>query len=404
MKTMLSIALFSLMAASSLSAVTKVSQGDAALSAAGADGIMVFQYAADWDRYSKRRCEELMADPAVTAAAGDAVYLAYPRLETPSKEQNAKTAELRGKLNIPMPKTIPAILFFDKAGHHLCTVEGRSLTDANNATVAKIVAGKLKSAKEQAALLEKAKAASGAEKAALIGQACRVGGLNFTPDALKQMKAADPEDKSGYMAALEANDYNLAEKIRTMEMAEAIKFVDGILDDPRYTKIAQQGAIAGLLALWRDKGSMSQVKLMKSYCDKSFAIDPDYYHARSARQIKTMWLKEFDLASGWFKAMMPTDTTPVEMSGTIPITQAGTYTLTFNYKSGKEGLTIKAVTLYDGKLQVAEDRHDGFAGHNPVSNVYTLKLSKAVKKPRLLFTFNQGGSRDTYGKIELKRQ
>ncbi len=404
MKKILSIALLALMSASSLSAVTKVTQGDAALSAAGADGIMVFQYAADWDRYSKRRCEELMKDPAVTAAAGDEVYFAYPRFETPSKEQNAKSAEQRGKLKIPMPKPIPAILFFDKQGHHLCTVEGRSLTDADNATVAKIVAAKLKAAKEQAELLKQAQAASGAAKAALIGKACRVGGLNFTADAIKQMKEADPQDSSGYIAALEATDYKLAEKIRGMKMAEAITFVDGILADARYTKIAQQGAIAGLLGLWREKGSMDQIKLMKGYCDKSIAIDPDYYHARSARQIKTMWLKEFDLASGWFKAMLPADMTPVEMVGPIPISQAGTYTLTFNYKSGKEGLSIKGVNLYDGKTQVAGDMHDGFAGHNPVSNVYTLKVPKAVKKPRLLFIFNQGESRDTYGKIELKRQ
>ncbi len=404
MKKMLSIVLLALMGASSLSAVTMVSQGDAALSAAGANGIMVFHYAQDWDRYSKRRCEELMKDSAVAAAAGDAVYMAYPRYEVPTKAENAKMQELRGKLNIPMPKTIPAILFFNKEGHHLCTVEGRSLTAADNATVAKIVASNLKAAKTQADLLAKAQEASGVEKAALIGQACRVPGLNFTADAIKQMREADPEDESGYIAALEANDYKLAEKVRKMEMDDAIRYVDEVLADSRYTKIAQQGAIAGLLGLWREKGSMSQIKLMKSYCDKSVAIDPDYYHARSARQIKTMWLKEFDLASGWFKAMLPADTTPVEMTGPIPIKQSGKYTLSFHYKSGKEGLTIKGVTLYDGKVKVAEDMHNGFAGNNPVNHVYTLNVTKAVKKPRLLFTFNQGESRDSYGKIELKRQ
>lgn len=405
MKKILSVALLGLMAAGSLSAVTKVSQGDAALKAAGADGIMVFQYAADWDRYSKRRCEELMSDAKLLAAAGDAVLMPYPRYETPSKEINEKMADLRGKLNIPMPKSIPAILFFDQAGHHLCTLEGRVMTDASNATLAKIVAGRLKAAKAQADLLEQAQAASGEQKAALIGKACRVPGLNFTADALKQMREADPEDKSGYIAALEANDYKLAEKVRGMELAEGISFVDAILADPKYTDIAKQGAIAGLLALWREKGNLSQIKLMKSYCDKSIAIDPDYYHAKSARQIKKLWLKEFDLASGWFKAMLPTDTTPVEMTGPIPITQAGKYSVRFNFTSGKDGLTIKGVRLYDGKSQVAEDVHDGFAGHNPVDNVYSLNVPKALKNPRLVFTFNQGGnSRNSYGKIVIERQ
>lgn len=387
-----------------LSAVTKATQGDSALSSASDDGIMVFCYAADWDRYSKKRCDEIMQDSSIAAAAGKAVYLPYPSYESPSKAQIEKLAALRGKLNIPRPLSYPAIIMMDKTGHHLCTIEGRAITASSNAELAKTISAKLKAAKQQAALVAQAKSASGVEKAKLLGKASKVEGLNFPADALKQIKEADPKDSSGYAAALDTNDYKLAEKVAKMSMDEAIAFVTSIVDDEKYTTIARQGAIASMLGMWRTKGKMSQVKLMQSFCDQSIALDPDYYHARSARYIKTHWLKEFSATSGWFSTMIPEDTTPVEMTGKIPITQAGTYTVTLSYTSGSDGLTIKGIALYDGSKKVAEDIHDGFAGHNPVKNVYTLKVAKAPSKPKLVFTFNQGKDRNTNGKIEIKKQ
>lgn len=403
MKKLLTLALLALMGASPLSAVSKVSQGDVALSTASQNGIIVFYYAADWDRYSKRRCEELMSDSTFTQAAGNAVLMPYPSYEAPTEVQKKKLAEQRGKLSIPNPRTYPALIMLDKQGNHLCTIEGRSITASSNAEVAQLVATKLKAAHQQAALMTKANAASGVDKAKLIGQACKVEGLNYPPNAVKMIKEADPDDSTGYATALETNDYKEADKVKKMEMDEGIKYVSAIIADKKYSTLARQGAVAGLIALWRSKGNMSQVKLMKSFCDKSIALNPDYYHAKSANNIKTLWLKEFSADSGWFKAMLPTDETPVEMTGTIPITQAGNYSISFHYKSGNDGLTIKSVTLYDGKTKVAEDVHDGFAGHNPIKNVYTLKLGRSVKSPRLVFTFKQGNNRNSYGQIAIKK-
>lgn len=404
MNRFLTTALLGIMSASTLSAVSKVSQGDSALSSAREDGIIIFCYAADWDRYSKRRCDELMQDKSLAGAAGDAVYLPYPSYETPTDAQNKKLTAMRGKLNIPRPLSYPALLLMDKKGHHLCTIEGRDISASSNAELAKLVAKRLKAAQQQAELVAKAMATTGVERAKLMGKACKVEGLNFPADAIKLIKEADPKDSSGYAAALETNDYKEAAKVSKMEMEDAIAYVTAIVDDERYTPLARQGAIAGLLGMWRTKGSMSQIKLMRKLCDKSSELNPDYYHARSAQYIKTNWLKEFSVASGWFGTMIPEDATPVEMTGKIPINKAGTYTVTLNYKSGSDGLTIRSVTLYDGTKQVAQDAHDGFAGQNPVKNIYTLKVNKSVSKPRLVFVFNQGKSRNTNGQIDIKYQ
>ncbi len=404
MKKFLTIALLALMSASTLSAVSKVSQGADALKGAKADGIMVFHYAADWDRYSKRRCDELMQDASIAKAAGSAVYMLYPAFEDPTDAQKKQLEKLRDKIQIVRPLTYPAIQMFNAQGYRICNIEGRDITATENADIAKIVAAKLDAYKQQTALVNKANAANGVEKAKLMGQACRIEGIQYPENALKIIEEADPEDKSGYIVALKANDYGLSSKVREMEMDAAIAYVDSIINDEKYTAQARQGAIAGLLALWRNKGTMAQVALMKKYCNLSIALNPNYYHAKSANQIKTLWLKEFTADSGWFKAMLPADTTPVEMKGKIPIQAAGTYTITMIYTGGSDGLTTKSITLYDGATRVAEDVHNGFAGHNPVNNVYTLTVPKTVKKPSLVFVFNQGESRNSYGRIEIKKK
>lgn len=63
-----------------------------------------------------------------------------------------------------------------------------------------------------------------------------------------------------------------------------------------------------------------------------------------------------------------------------------------------------AVELYDGKTKVAEDRHAGSSGHKQSNNVYTLNVSKVVKKPRLYVTFDMETNRDSYGRITVTKK
>lgn len=58
------------------------------------------------------------------------------------------------------------------------------------------------------------------------------------------------------------------------------------------------------------------------------------------------------------------------------IMQAGTFTATFKYKSGKSALVIKNVRLYEGDKPVAEDLHEGRAGTASKDNTYRLVVEK----------------------------
>lgn len=58
------------------------------------------------------------------------------------------------------------------------------------------------------------------------------------------------------------------------------------------------------------------------------------------------------------------------------ITQAGTYELTIQYRSGRHALKIESVELFEGEKKVAEDCHAGYAGGRTKNNVYKLRVDK----------------------------
>ena len=117
-----------------------------------------------------------------------------------------------------------------------------------------------------------------------------------------------------------------------------------------------------------------------------------------------MWVRELNLIEGWSPEVIPAEKTPVEVSGSLPFKEAGTYQVSFNYQRGSHAARFMAVELYDGKTKVAEDRHNGSAGLKHSNNVYTLEVPKAVKKPRLYITFDMETNRDSYGRITVTKK
>lgn len=67
---------------------------------------------------------------------------------------------------------------------------------------------------------------------------------------------------------------------------------------------------------------------------------------------------------------------PFTFNVTDQITSAGTYTVTFQWKSGSSALIINSVKLYEGDKEVASDTHEGWTGIENKQNTYTLQLPK----------------------------
>lgn len=60
------------------------------------------------------------------------------------------------------------------------------------------------------------------------------------------------------------------------------------------------------------------------------------------------------------------------------ITKAGTYQVTWQWKSGDSALKIHSVALYEGDEKIAEDIHEGWTGNENRQQVYVLDIPKLV--------------------------
>lgn len=383
---------------------SRVKDMETALKKAGDDGIMVFLHGVGWDKYSEKRCNEIMADKDVKRVLGRVTYLNYPCIENPTVEQKtALEAVLDGK-KIPFPKTYPAILWLDKQGRCLCTIQGEQLTRTSNLELAKLLAERLTTIRTMVELEKKADKETGLERARLLGESRALPGIN-PPDAamLAEMAKHDPHDNTGYLCYFKTGEYDISAAVLAMKFEQSQAFVKEVVASQSYSPLTKQAALIAMLGQWRTQGTRDQLNQMRTYAEKVIEINPDNYHAGSARYMLDEWFKQFTLESGWFPALIPKDSTPMYLEGSIPIKASGTYEVLFQHTGGRYALTIESVTLYDGDTLVSKDEHTGVTGTKNTNNTYTLVAKKSVKTPRIAIVVNQGEKTGTQGMITIRK-
>ncbi len=367
------------------------------------DGYIIAAYADGWDSYSKARCEQLLADPLLQEAAGGALLLALPIPDVSNDETRAKQAALCGKLRVPAANSYPALIFFDKNGAHYATICGTPVLRGQSDKLAASISKCMAAGKKRTAMLAEAANASGADKAKLLFNAYQIGGLSRAPENLgEQLAQADPEDVSGMRRALNFNPYAFALGLNSKDLNTGLAEVKKILDDPAYSNKQKQQACTAAIGLLRRKGGVKGSAELRRYTALMKKYAPTSTEGRVADYVQRQWMPYLRYAEGWTPAGVPTDDTPIEIEGPLPISKAGTYTVTFEYTHGGEALIITGVTLYDGKKKVAEDIHRGVTGNSHSDNVYTLTVSKPVKEPHLFLSADMS-QQNSYGRITIKK-
>lgn len=381
------------------------------------DGYIIFAYADGWDYYSKRVCEKLMASPEVQQAAGNAVFMraAIPNNVPTEQQEQAEKARL-GKLALPSARSYPAIFIFNKDGRACSTIYGSFMQKPNPQKVAKLISKRLSGMKEQQELLARAEKAQGIAKAALLGQAASIPHIepqDAPNNIIKQIKALDPEDSTGYARSLR-HPYSLIEEIVTMESDKtqgwkaALSKVESYLNDPHFTPVQKQTLHALAIGLLRRNGSIRDTAAIREHAKAMREIDPESVLGRSASLAEREFCRAFNLAEGWSSLVLK-DTAPIELEPPHPVGPAGTYVITFTYERGRHACGIRAVSIYDGKTLIAEDRHKGTAGLKHTDNVYRVRVPAALSDPHVFVEFNQEGNKDadgtidSYGSITIKR-
>jgi len=369
------------------------------------DGYAVVMYARDWDKYSKKTAKLMLADPAVSKALGNAVVLEMDVPNVTPKEEHEANKKRFGNLDLAFPNVYPAIILYDKNCRRLADICIPFAERNKPIAVAEKVATAMTAARKQAKLLAQAEGAQGVEKARIIGQAAAVAGINRPNNVAKTLKQLDPEDKSGMYEVATLNLFETAiQTAGTKDWEADLERMKKLIDNPLLTPYQKQQACCISIGLLRRHGGLARKAELKQMLAKLRSLDPDSLLGKSAIDAERMWVSELNLVEGWSPSVLPSDATPVEVEGKLPIAAAGTYEVTFTYKKGTEALRIAAVELYDGKKKIAEDRHAGSTGHKSSNNTYTLTVPAAVKNPHLFVTFNMGAKRDSYGKITITKK
>ncbi len=369
------------------------------------DGYIFFAYADGWDKYSRKLCEELMASEAIRKAAGKAVLLPWPVPEYTTEESKKAADARRGNLNIPGANSYPALLLLDSKGQHYATLSGHTINRGTQAEIARLLRDRMLKGKKRAALLAKAETRQGPARAALLAQAYGIDGLtrpanNFT----QQLTALDPRDESGAVRARKFSPYDFGQKLDKEEVKQAIALVEEVLSDKAYSDRQKQQVCAALLGTLRRRAKHAEAANIQRYAKLMEQYAPETALGKAAAWVAREWRPAPLLYSeGWTPSSLPTDKTPVELEGKLPISGPGTYTVTFQYTGGTEALVVDAVELYDGRSRSAEDRHRGSAGHRHSNNTYTLKVGSAVRNPRIVITVDMPKN-DSYGKVVIEKK
>lgn len=371
------------------------------------DGYILFIYGKGWDKKGDTMCRKLMADPTIQQAAGKAVMILAPLLQMPDDAGKAEMKAVAGDLVYPSASlkiSYPAIVMYTKSNRRYAYICGPDLVKGNTAAIAASIIGHLKAMRAQEALLAKAEKAQGGEKAKLLFEASHVENAEPIDKIINDIKKADPEDKSGYVAAQEYNNGFQKDPDKDASLESILARLDKVIADPRYTDEQKQRTCAYAIGCIRRKGGYSQAELMQKYIDQMVKFGPDTLLAKTAPIIMRDWATGLQYAEGWNGGVLPTDDKPIELQGKLPIAAAGTYTVAFNPKGGRNKAVIKSVALYDGKKLVAEDKTEKTIA-DKADNTYKLTVPAAVKDPHLFISFgNKPNERDTRGEIEISAQ
>ncbi len=368
------------------------------------DGYIIFSYAEGWDEYSKQRCEALMADKEIRRAAGDAVLMLNPIAEAPDEARATAIRELREGLNIPGAWSYPALIFISKEGWHYATVNGSVVARGKSRELAAIITDRMEKGQKRRRMDAEAFKVGGPSMARLRFDAHQIDGLSGMDKGTRAaIRAADPQDTTGVIRATNFDAYGFATRLGNNGVESGLRQVDAMLTDTAYTPRQKQQMCAAAIGMLRRQGNIVHAASMRRYATLMQKLVPDSAEGKAAPYILANWIPSLNISRGWNPSCIPAQEAPIELEGELPIKDAGTYTVRFDYTKGNFALVIHAVALYDGTTKVAEDVHQGVAGTSPRQNTYTLTAPSRLREPRIRVTLGQR-ERDSHGKITIEKK
>ena len=262
------------------------------------DGIIVYFYGPDWDVRSTQMLKSLWDNAEIKKACGDSAMLSVPVYQDPNEKQKKNGKTIREGMKIPHIYSYPAIVMYTTEGQKYYILQGDEIFQ-ETPKVAELIKEKLKLYREQKAILKKAERAKGIEKAKLYGQAM-LEGIDYPADALKVLKANDPQGELPYAKRIEFDVFKLiTEKtykdpdkpdaqMITPDAAVALATKLAIEDETTYLPWQRQELLAAAAAYLRrvDKTDAR----IKTLHKKILEIDPNSVWAAFVKDSDELWI------------------------------------------------------------------------------------------------------------------
>ena len=276
-----------------------------ALAAKEGAPIVIYVHGSSWHPASRLFGEKIWSSAEFRSTLPDEVVLTDIHLKQLLDEEEAKAQakELEG-WNRKTIRTFPALQVFGADGHLLKTIQGREMREIiSPAILSEVVQDALASASRRKGLLaaiEEARQKKDAEKEleALI----RLVELSLNPEEriTEQLKAVDPDDRSGWQARLGFGEWEFVRHISGMikdgKTDEALAEADRLLEISRHSP-EQRALILGAKA----SALVKQNKLPEAWVlfEEAKATDPDGPNG------KAMWRYGVRVAGLPLRAIFP---------------------------------------------------------------------------------------------------
>lgn len=387
-------------------AATKVATYEQAQAKVNEEGYILFVYGDGWDKRAKEQMTALYNAPEIVKAAGNSVMMLVPLPESLNEAQKAALEKTMGKLALPhvhSKHAFPAVVMYDKAGRIYTWISGPVMVYPEAGRIALTISRRKAGLQKQLQILAAADETKGEERANLLLQACRVENLERPDRAQQLIKEADPEDKSGCLAALNFFNTTVGDKAAEMSLSDILKAQDASIANPLLTVQQKQNACAYAIGTIRRRAGAGGSDLIRQYATQMKQLDPTSVLGQSADIVIRDWTHGLQLVRGWAPSTLPIQGQPTELLGKLPISEAGTYKLHFKPTGGDKAI-IARVALYDGDTLISEDVRTTAIADNGQDHYYTLTASAKVNNPRIFITFNnEEHDRNTYGKFFITK-
>ena len=364
------------------------------------DGYILFIYGKGWDKRAEKNTSQLYHDATVTKAAGNAAMMLVPLPESMNDAQKEAFSKTMGKLQLPYvhsKHSFPAVVMYDKSGRQYSIIYGPPMVYPDANRIAKMITARRTAKAQQDELMLLADHAQGQERARLLLKAAQVPNLE-RPDKIEQLiKAADPEDTAGCLAALKFHNNPVGDKINEMPLPEALAEMDKAITNPLHTVQQKQNACAFAIGMIRRRAGSGGSAAIAHYARVMKDLDPESVLGRSADVVMRDWTGGLQYTRGWSPESLPIQGVPTELLGRLPLGPAGIYRIQFKPTGGDKAI-ISRVAIYDGDNLVAEDARVTSIADNGQAHIYTVTAPNPLSTPRLFITFdNAENNRNTRG-------